>query len=169
MSLSLDNGGTRQDDAAAAELEAQADQKKVLPGMSRSLVAKAYGTPQEMRPGQAGEDATEVWVYRKPELNVRVGFRGGFVAWLNNSPAQDAAAASEAEPTSRQTLARGMSCASLQGQLGNAESLEEEYDAAVGRNVLRMIWPPTDTEQERLVVTCDRGAIARVDRSPAAR
>jgi hypothetical protein len=171
LSLSVDNGSTRQDDAAASELEAQAARKKVLPGMSRALVAKAYGTPQEMRPGEAGEDATEVWIFRKPELNVRVGFRAGFVAWVNDNVPADAApaSASAAEPTQRQALARGMPCATLQRDLGNAETLEEDYDPALGRKVLRMIWPPTDTEQERLVVTCDGGAIARVDRTAVAR
>ena len=167
MALSVDNGSTRQDGAAAADLEAKAAGKKILPGMTRALVVKAHGTPQEMRTGEAGENATEVWVYRKRDLNARVGFRGGFVAWVNDTPAAaaetGAPVAADAPP--RQTLARGMPCGSLQRQIGNAAALEEDYDPALARKVLRMTWPPTDEDPERLVVTCDGGVIARVDRS----
>ena len=165
MSLSVDNGSTRQDDAAAAELEGLAARKKILPGMARALVAKAHGMPQEMRAGQAGEDAAEVWIYRKPDLNVRVGFRAGLVAWVNDSAAgTDATPDVAAGATPRQALARGMPCEPLQRQLGNATSVEEDYDPALARTVVRMIWPPTEMEQERLIVTCDGGAVARIDR-----
>jgi len=169
MALPIDNGSTRQDDAAAAELEAQSDRKKVLPGMSRALVAKAYGTPQDMRPGQVGEDATEVWVYRRPELNVRVGFRGGFVVWLNENAAASIAPGTAADASARQMVAPGMACAPLPSQLGNPASQEEEYDSALERNVQRMTWPPLDANPETLVVTCDGGVIARIDRVPVAR
>jgi hypothetical protein len=165
MALSVDNGSTRQDGAAAADLEAQAAGKKILPGMTRALVVKAHGTPQEMRTGEAGENATEVWVYRKRDLNARVGFRGGFVAWVNDSAAgTDATPEVAAGATPRQALARGMPCEPLQRQLGNATSVEEDYDPALARTVVRMIWPPTEMEQERLIVTCDGGAVARIDR-----
>ena len=165
MSLSVDNGGTRQDGAAAADLEALAAGKKILPGMTRALVVKAHGTPQEMRSGQAGEDAAEVWVYRKPDLNARVGFRAGLVAWVNDSAAgTDGVPEVATGATARQSVARGMPCEPLQRQLGNAASVEEDYDPAIARTVVRMIWSPTEMEQERLIVTCDGGAVARIDR-----
>ena len=165
MSLSVDNGGARQVDAAAAELAAVAARNKILPGMARALVAKAFGTPQEMRAGQAGEDAAEVWVYRKPDLNARIGFRAGLVAWVNdNAAGADGMPDVAAGATPRQSVARGMPCEPLQRQLGNAASVEEDYDPAMARNVVRMIWPPTEMEQERLIVTCDGGAVARIDR-----
>ena len=130
------------------------------------MVAKNFGTPQDMRPGQVGEDATEVWVYRKPDLNVRVGFRGGLVVWLNENAAS-AAPGTAPDASARQMVAPGMACAPLPSQLGNATSQEEEYDAALERNVLRMVWPPTDADPERMVVTCDGGVIVRIDRAPA--
>ena len=135
--------------------------KEVTVGMTRVLVVQAWGSPQEMRPGRAGEEAGEVWVYRRADLDARVGFRDGTVAWLNLGPEDGGQAAG----TPRQALAPGRSCATLEADLGPAEAVEEEFDAGVGRQVTRYRWGPTTADHERTFVVCDQGAIASVRRA----
>lgn len=144
-----------------AELAQRARLKEVTVGMTRVLVVQAWGSPQEMRPGRAGEEAGEVWVYRRTDLEARVGFRDGTVAWLNLGPEDGGQAAG----TPRQALAPGRSCATLEADLGPAEAVEEEFDAGVGRQVTRYRWGPTTADNERTFVVCDQGAIASVRRA----
>ena len=145
-----------------AELAQRARLKEVTVGMTRVLVVQAWGSPQEMRPGRAGEEAGEVWVYRRSDLEARVGFRDGTVAWLNLGP-DDAGQAVAATP--RQALSPGRPCATLEADLGPAEAVEEEFDAGVGRQVTRYRWGPTTADNERTFVVCDQGAIASVRRA----
>ncbi|MFO1314622.1 MAG: DUF4124 domain-containing protein [Burkholderiales bacterium] len=150
-------------DDDTAELAVRARQRQVAVGMTRAMVMQAYGSPQEMRPGRAGEDASEVWVYRRTDLDARVGFRGGVVAWVSGGEeAQGTAAAA----TPRQRLAPGQPCATLEADLGPAEAVEEEFDATVGRQVVRYRWSPTTADDERTFVVCDQGAVASVKRMP---
>ena len=167
LSLPVDNGSTQQrGERAPADLDPQARLKKIVPGMTRAVVAQAHGTPQEMRPGRPGENAAEVWIYRRTDLAARVGFREGVVAWVSDDVQADGSVNTGAGATPRQALAVGTPCAAAEGSVGAAETLEEDYDSASARKVLRMIWPPTTADPERTVVTCDGGVIARVDRTP---
>jgi hypothetical protein len=167
LSLSVDSGSMQQrGDATPADLDPQARLKKIVPGMTRAAVAQAHGAPQEMRPGRPGENAPEVWIYRRTDLAGRIGFREGVVAWVSDDVQADGTVNTGAVGTPRQALAVGTPCAAAEGSLGAAETLEEDYDSASARKVLRMIWPPTTADPERTVVTCDGGVIARVDRTP---
>lgn len=140
----------------------QVGKKIVVTGMPRATVMRAVGSPQQMRAGTAGEDAAEVWVYRRPDLEKRVGFRGGVVIWTKDT-IEDAASAS---PTrlSRQAVVRGRDCGSIEIDLGPAESTVSETDAELGRPVVRYTFPAVPPENERTTVVCDAGVIARVDR-----
>ena len=114
-----------------------------------------------LRPPRAGEDASEVWVYRRTDLEARVGFRNNVVAWLNHG-SEDAAQAAAAAATPRQALVPGRPCATLEADLGPAEGIEEDFDAAVGRRVLHYRWSPTTADNETTFVVCDQGVVASV-------
>lgn len=148
-----------------AELATRARLKEVGVGMTRALVVQAWGPPQEMRPPRAGEDAAEVWAYRRTDLEARVGFRNGAVAWIHHGP-QDGAAASGVDASARSGLAPGRACATLEADLGPAAAIEEDFDPAVGRRVLTYRWAPTTAENETTFVVCDQGTVASVRRAP---
>lgn len=152
----------RNDDAA--ELAARARLKEVGVGMPRTLVVQAWGPPQEMRPPRAGEDAAEVWVYRRADLEARVGFRNSAVAWINHE-SQDAAAVPGVAATARQAVAPGRVCATLEADLGPADAIEEDFDLAVGRRVVSYRWAPTTADNQTTFVVCDQGAVASVRRA----
>ena len=154
---------TRNDDDA--ELATRARLKEVGVGMARALVVQAWGPPQEMRRPRAGEDAAEVWVYRRTDLEARVGFRNSAVVWISHG-SQDGAAAPAAAATSRQELAPGRACATLEADLGPADAIEEDFDLAVGRRVVSYRWAPTTADNETTVVVCDQGVIATVRHLP---
>lgn len=163
VDLYLGAAGARGDDDDA-ELAARARLKQVTVGMTRAMVMQAYGSPQEMRPGRAGEEASDVWVYRRTDLDVRVGFRNNVVAWLNGSPEEAAQATVSATP--RQGLVPGRPCATLESDIGPVEAIEEEFDATVGRRVVRYRWAATTGDNERTSVVCDQGVVASVQRLP---
>jgi len=166
LSLSIDNGSTRQDEDATEAWDAAVKQKRVLAGMPRAFVIRAFGSPQTMRPGNADESATEVWVYKRGDLETRVGFRGGVVAWSNDVDPAGVAPPDPSFVSARKALTTGMSCAPLESALGSAESTLEEFDSMLLRTVVRVAWAPTVAEPERTVVTCDSGVVARIDRTP---
>ena len=149
------------DDDDDAELATRSRLKEVAAGMPRALVVQAWGAPQEMRPPRAGEDASEVWVYRRTDLEARVGFRNNVVAWLNHG-SEDAAQAAAAAATPRQALVPGRPCATLEADLGPAEGIEEDFDAAVRLRVLHYRWSPTTADNETTFVVCDQGVVASV-------
>ena len=148
-----------------AELAMRARLKEVGVGMSRALVVQAWGPPQEMRPPRAGEDAAEVWAYRRTDLDARIGFRNGAVAWIQHGP-QDGAAAPGAAASVRPGLAPGRACATLEADLGPAAAIEEDFDPAVGRRVVSYRWAPTTADNETTFVVCDQGVVASVRRAP---
>lgn len=154
---------SRNDDDA--ELAQRARLKEVAVGMSRVQVVQAWGSPQEMRPPRAGEAASEVWAYRRNDLEARIGFRSDAVAWVNHGP-EDAAPSASAIATSRQGVAPGRPCTTLEADLGPAEAVEEDFDATVGRRVVQYRWAPTTADNETTFVVCDQGVVASVRRTP---
>ena len=77
--------------------------RKCAPACRRAYVVRAYGTPQEMRPGRPRENASEVWLYKRSDLELAVGFAKGVVAWTNEPAKLDI----EPDPQpSRRQLAR---------------------------------------------------------------
>ena len=162
LGLTVNNGSGRASDAPDVDWAEKARQKEVVPGMPRTFVIQAYGYPQEMRTSRPGESAAEVWVYNREDLNKVIGFKGGVVAWSNDNPAEDLAAANNATP--RQRLVKGASCVNLDAELGASESVASERDAELAREVLRYTWAPSATDPERMVVTCDQDTVVRIDR-----
>lgn len=164
VAFSVDNGRTQVADEPNANWAERAKRKEVVPGMPRAFVVLAYGTPQEMRPGRAKENAAEVWAYRRPDLETDIGFKGGLVAWKNDNPAQAAAADNPASP--RKAVNHAMACGSLAAEIGEPSDTTEVFDETLLRKVMRHRWDATPEDRESLVVTCVAGKIERIERSP---
>lgn len=160
-----DNGSTRDADAPEAP-GAPAAPKVVVPGMPRAKVMEVFGPPQEMRPGRSGENAAEIWEYRRPDLTARVAFRSGVVVWVNDNPGEAPPVVADTD-SPRQNIAIGSPCSRLEFDLGPPEATNDEFDSALGKNVQRFSWGPESTYAKRTVVTCDDGKVARVDQQPA--
>jgi hypothetical protein len=165
MDLQLNNGSV-QDDATDSDWAAKASRKEVGVGMPRAFVVQAYGTPQEMRPGRAKENAVEVWRYRREDFNVALGFNKGLVAWTNFSPSDEPEAELDPEPTRRKEFYIARKCADLEVEAGPATTTTDEMDEALARRVMRYIWEPEPGDRERTTVTCVDGVVARVERIP---
>lgn len=161
-SVIVDNGRTQAGEDANVDWTDHIRRKEVVPGMPRAVVIQAYGSPQEMRPGRARENATEVWSYRRPDLASTIGFSKGTVAWLNDNPADK-----PAPDTPRQTVHHGMPCGSLAGAIGAPTNVAEVFDETLLRKVMRHQWDPTPEQRETLVVTCADDKIERIERNPA--
>ena len=165
MDLPLNNGSV-QDDATDSEWAAKAGRKEVGVGMPRAFVVQAYGTPQEMRPGRAKENAVEVWRYRRDDFNLALGFNKGVVAWTNFSPTDGPEAEPDPEPTRRKEFYIARKCADLEAEAGPATTTKEEMDEALARRVMRHVWESEPGDRERTTVTCVDGVVARVERIP---
>lgn len=165
MDLPLNNGSV-QDDATDSDWAAKAGRKEVGVGMPRAFVVQAYGTPQEMRPGRAKENAVEVWRYRRDDFNLALGFNKGVVAWTNFSPVDGPEAELDPEPTRRKEFYIARKCADLEAEAGPATTSREEMDEALARRVMRHVWESEPGDRERTTVTCVDGVVARVERIP---
>lgn len=165
MDLPLNNGSV-QDDATDSDWAAKAGRKEVGVGMPRAFVVQAYGTPQEMRPGRAEENAVEVWRYRRKDSDFALGFNRGVVAWIKDSPADEAEVAPDPEPSRRKGFYVARKCADLESEAGAPTAVSEEMDEALARRVMRHVWEPEPGDRERTTVTCADGAVVRVDRVP---
>jgi hypothetical protein len=165
MDLPLNNGSV-QDDATDRDWAAKAGRKEVGVGMPRAFVVQAYGTPQEMRPGRAEENAAEVWRYRRKDFDLALGFNRGVVAWTKDNPVDEVAVAPDPEPSRRQGFHVARKCAELEGDAGAATAVSEEMDEGLARRVMRHVWEPEPGDRERTTVTCADGVVVRVERLP---
>lgn len=165
MDLPLNNGSV-QDERTDSDWAAKAGRKEVGVGMPRAFVVRAYGTPQEMRPGRAEENAAEVWRYRRKDFELALGFNRGVVAWTNDNPIDEPEAALNPEPSRRKGFYMARKCAELEGEAGTATAVTEELDEALARRVMRHVWEPEPGDRERTTVTCADGVVVRVDRVP---
>jgi len=148
-------------DVGADPWAEQVGKKVVVSGMPRATVMRALGSPTQMRAGTAVEDAAEVWVYRRPDMQRRIGFRSGVVSWIKDGDEEPAGAPVR---MSRKAVVRGMQCGSLTESLGPADSILTEPDAELGKPVMRYTFPSMPPENETTIVFCDDGVVARVDR-----
>ncbi len=167
LAISVDNGGARDTDAMSANWERAVREKRVETGMPRAYVIRALGNPREMRGARTDENAVEVWVYRRGDLDAKVGFRKGVVSFYNDAGQGGAPPPTSDVPMVRAALSPGMECGRLPQSLGKTEAVAEAYDPAIAQLVTRMTWGPTTAEPERTVVTCIKGAITQIDRTPA--
>ncbi|MEP7329728.1 MAG: DUF4124 domain-containing protein [Betaproteobacteria bacterium] len=161
------NNGSGMNDAADNDWSAMAKRKEVAIGMPRAFVVQAHGTPQEMRPGRADENAIEVWRYRRPDLDLALGFNKGLVAWTNNNFSDAPAVALEPEPSVRKNFYVARKCADLVAEAGAPTAINEELDEAMARKVMRHVWESAPGDRERTMVTCVDGVVMRVERIPA--
>ena len=166
VELMLGNGSSQSGEGDAdREWGERAKRKDVRAGMPRAYVVRAYGTPQEMRPGRARENASEVWLYRRSDLELAVGFVKGVVAWTNDPAKLD----EEPEPVAsrRQLATVNRPCGELAAEMGEPDSVSTALDDQSGRSVELRQWNPAPGDRETTIVTCLEGKVLRVDRQPA--
>lgn len=142
----------------------RAKRKEVRAGMPRAYVVRAHGTPQEMRPGRPRENASEVWLYRRSDLELAVGFVKGVVAWTNEPAKLDAEP--DPVPSRRQLATVGRACAELAGEMGEADGVTNALDDRTGRMVELRQWNPAPGDRETTIVSCLDGNVLRVERQP---
>jgi Domain of unknown function (DUF4124) len=165
VELSVSNGSSLPPTGDTDRLwEERAQRKDVRAGMPRAFVVRAYGTPQEMRPGRARENASEVWLYRRSDLELAVGFQKGLVAWTNDPAKLDIAP--EVQPSRRQLATVGRPCDALAPEMGDPNSTTTMLDDQLGRNVERRQWDPAPGDRETTTVSCLDGKVLRVERQP---
>ena len=165
VELSLSNGSSLPPAGETDRVwEERAQRKDVRAGMPRAFVVRAYGTPQEMRPGRARENASEVWLYRRADLELAVGFQKGLVAWTNDPAKLDIEP--EVLPSRRQLATVGRPCEVLATEMGDPNSTTTMLDDQVGRNVERRQWDPAPGDRETTIVSCLDGKVLRVERQP---
>jgi hypothetical protein len=179
--VALPKAETREDTTA---WDAAAREARVVKGMPKRWVLRARGTPVEIRPGAAREDATEVWRYANADGGLLVGFSGGTVAWVRDDPAARgsapaataAAAAANASGAfgasgtasrgaqNRRFVIAGRYCEHVFAEIGPA--LREE--ALSPNDGVRYYYEPEAGDpQMRTVFTCVGGKVADVERTLA--
>lgn len=165
VELMLGNGSSQSGESDAdREWGERAKRKDVRAGMPRAYVVRAFGTPQEMRPGRARENASEVWLYRRSDLELAVGFVKGVVAWTNDPAKLDVEP--ETIPSRRQLATVNRACSELAAEMGEPDSVTTALDDQLGRTVELRQWVPAPGDRETTIVTCLDGKVLRVERQP---
>ena len=168
--------------------EAAARETRIVKGMPKRWVLRARGTPAEISPGSAREDATEIWRYAGKDGALVVGFAGPNVAWVRGAPpvgaggaAPVAAAPAAAAPAvaatttgagalqgahNRRFVIAGRYCEHVFAEIGVADRqapVPAAPDAVAG---IRYTYEPkTGDPQMRTVFTCADGKVADVERT----
>jgi hypothetical protein len=167
VELQLNNGSSQANTGdGEREWGERAKRKEVRVGMPRAYVVRAYGTPQEMRPGKPRENASEVWLYRRSDLELAVGFAKGVVAWTNDPAKLDIVP--DSLPSRRQIATVSRACGELAAEMGEPNSVSTMLDDQTGRTVELRQWNPAPGDRETTIVTCLDGKVLRVDRQPSA-
>lgn len=165
VELMLGNGSSQPPEG---DLEQQwgerAKRKEVHAGMPRAYVVRAHGTPQEMRPGRPRENASEVWLYKRSDLELAVGFVKGVVAWTSEPAKLDVEP--DPMPSRRQLATVGRACGELAPEMGEPDSVSNALDDQSGRTVELRQWQPAPGDRETTTVTCLDGRVLRVERQP---
>ena len=164
MNVPISSGSSGDD--ADGEWSAMAKRREVVVGMPRAFVVQAYGTPEEMRPGRVDDKAFEVWRYRRPELDLTLGFNKGIVAWVSTNFSDAPPPDPDPEPSVRQGFYITRKCADLAVDAGAPTEIREEQDEALARKVMRHVWESAPGDRERTIVTCADGVVVRVERIP---
>jgi hypothetical protein len=166
VELMLGNGSSQGSEGDGdREWSERAQRKEVRAGMPRAYVVRAYGTPQEMRPGRPRENASEVWLYKRSDLELAVGFSKGVVAWTNEPAKLDIEP--DPLPSRRQLATVNRACGELAAEMGEPNSVSKSLDDQSGRTVELRQWDPAPGDRETTIVTCLDGKVLRVDRQPA--
>lgn len=166
VELMLGNGSSQAGESDAdREWSERAKRKEVRAGMPRAYVVRAYGTPQEMRPGRPRENASEVWLYKRSDLELAVGFAKGVVAWTNEPAKLDIEP--DPQPSRRQLATVNRACGELAAEMGEPSSVSNALDDQSGRTVELRQWDPAPGDRETTIVTCLDGKVLRVERQPA--
>jgi len=158
--------------------EAAARETRIVKGMPKRWVLRARGTPAEISPGSAREDATEIWRYAGKDGALVVGFAGPNVAWVRGAPpagADGAAPVAAATTTgagalqgahNRRFVIAGRYCEHVFAEIGVADRqapVPAAPDAVAG---IRYTYEPkTGDPQMRTVFTCADGKVADVERT----
>jgi hypothetical protein len=143
VEISTDNGSTQEPSALDAQWTAASRRGQVLAGMPKRYVRDAYGVPAEVRAGTLDDRASEIWVYRNPGGQRRVGFLDGRVSWDRGDDASaappapdesgDTASRRDAAPlNARRLIAGGRDCGSVLGEAGRPDRSEGVQVAVPG-------------------------------------
>lgn len=155
--------------------EAAARDARIVRGMPKRWVLRARGTPTEIRPAGAREDATEIWRYAGRDRATLVGFTGPTVSWVREDALRrtDTAAAPPA-PTvdaavrgahNRRFVIAGRYCEHVFAEIGPPDR-QEAIDAAGAAAATKNYYEPqTGDPQMRTVFTCAGGKVAEVERT----
>jgi len=153
--------------------EAAAKDARVVAGMPKRWVLRSRGTPVEIRPGTARDNATEVWRYAPRQgVTLLVGFAGSDVAWLRD---EGAAAASPSPPPgatadssargaqNRRFVIAGRYCEHVFAEIGNAD--RQEALPAPNAGTRYFYEPQSGDPRMRTIFSCIGGKVADVDRT----
>ncbi len=176
--VALPKAETREDTSA---WEAAAREARVVKGMPKRWVLRARGTPAEITPGSAREDATEIWRYAGKDGAQLVGFAGPNVAWVRDAspggaagaaPAPAATAGAAAPPSplqgaqNRRFVIAGRYCEHVFAEIGAADRQEPVAAAPGAPAGIRYTYEPRAGDpQMRTVFTCADGKVADVERT----
>ncbi|HSV17183.1 MAG TPA: DUF4124 domain-containing protein [Casimicrobiaceae bacterium] len=174
LDLVLDNGSGKDAPEVEARWKGAADQHDVLVGMPKRWVQQSLGAPTEVRPGSAGEGASEIWTYQRPTATMRVGFVANVVVWNKSQPAAaetNAIASTEGVDAARGRVAADRMCDEVIAELGPPSSQEPARvnvgTAGTLRTVdgMRFAYEPVPGGlPARLAFVCVDGRVASVSR-----
>jgi len=168
--VALPKAETREDTSA---WEAAARDAHIVKGMPKRWVLRARGTPAEIRPGSAREEATEIWRYAGKGGALLVGFSGPDVAWVRDAlPGGSGGAASVAAAGAlqgahnRRFVIAGRYCEHVFAEIGAADRQEAVTAAPGAAAGIRYTYEPTIGDpQMRTVFTCADAKVADVERT----
>lgn len=171
--VSLPEAEARND---AGVWEAAAKNARVVPGMPKRWVLRARGTPAEIRPASAREQASEVWRYSGRDGVTLVGFAGPDVAWVREDvsgrEAEPRVKTTPAEPSvsgaqNRRFVIAGRYCEHVYAEIGPPDRQEplDGPGGATSRNVRNFYEPRAGDPQMRTVFTCVAGKVVDVERT----
>lgn len=159
----------------AAAWEAAARDARVIKGMPKRWVIRARGTPAEIRPGSAREEATEIWRYTGGNGTLLVGFAGSDVNWIREEGARggERAAPSPAAATrgahNRRFVIAGRYCEHVVAEIGPPDRQESLAASTANAGVRYIYEPQSGDPQMRTVFSCVGGKVADVERTVVTR
>jgi hypothetical protein len=168
--------------------EGAAKEARVTVGMPKRWVLRARGTPVEIRPATARDNATEIWRYAPRDgVTLLVGFAGSNVAWLRDDAAgrDKAPAGATATPSAtpgtpaapaitvadgstrgaqnRRFVIAGRYCEHVFAEIGTADRQEALQGTNAG---IRYFYEPQSGDPKmRTAFSCIGGKVADVDRT----
>ena len=157
----------------AGAWEAAARDGRVIKGMPKRWVIRARGTPLEIRPGSAREDATEIWRYVGRDGSLLVGFAGSDVQWIRDEsarrsepvPASPLSSSAARGPENRRFVIAGRYCEHVIAEIGPPDR-QEPIALSAGEAGFRFFYEPVAGDSlMRTVFSCIGGKVADVERT----